>query len=127
MIIAGQQDSTYHKNEIYNRSDELKITLPPPLTVHHAGNCTTTPTMHIEVPLHIEGTSGDAAAELIVHGNVTAEAVFDKGGRDLVGELDLLAARRDPGRACSNLGADTTACAYKRGPTRGIISHSSEY
>eukprot|EP00966_Prymnesium_polylepis_P036253 840801-Prymnesium_polylepis.1 len=54
MILPGKDDATYHTQEIYSRDRSKRFFHAPPLTVYHAGDCSSTPTLHVELPLHIE-------------------------------------------------------------------------
>eukprot|EP00966_Prymnesium_polylepis_P257813 5955797-Prymnesium_polylepis.1 len=57
MILPGQSNASYHQVEIYSRDDQTtpKVVHPAPLTVHLAGNCSSMPTLHMELPLVVEG------------------------------------------------------------------------
>jgi hypothetical protein len=54
MILPGKDDATYHTQEIYSRDRSKRFFHAPALTVFHAGNCSSTPTLHIELPLFSE-------------------------------------------------------------------------
>lgn len=96
MILPGKDDATYHTQEIYSRDRSKRFFHAPALTVFHAGNCSSTPTLHIELPLFSE--------------DLTVSGTLSVGGTNIAAGLaSATAAAAEASAAAQTASADAAA------------------